>query len=526
MVVASRPRREAFDASEKPTILLHAQRIPATYAADFNLQNLSLLPVEVREVLVRLLAAFQKASPDAWLALVGGCARDLLHARVPSDFDVAIGGLPEKSVIPILRQHFPGRVRGVGRTHPVIKLRVPLGGGDGKAGPDRWEIDMVWEHAGALDPTVWRQLASRRDFTINSMAFRLAPEFDAAPELLDPFEGAADLARLCLRGVTDQSFTIDPLRVYRAAQMVARFELQVDPLTEQWIVEGVRSGQLDNLPRERVTQEWKSLLLRAERPSAGLEKLRKWGVLERLNPELTRLATTPQDVRYHPEGDVWEHTKMVVDQAARLVRELYPPATPFEREAVLFGALCHDLGKPYTTVEHQGQVTAYGHEAAGVIPAQAWLSRLTLSEETVQAVLTCVEQHMRPSSLTRCIDAGELSMRQQINVMRRLVRDVAAAGWRVFLTVCEADKRGRGFPDATTEPYRPAQVLNPLLVADPSSTLPLLRGRDLLELGHSAGRALGPILKGLEKARDEGIVSTREEALAWVQQHFPLRPRA
>jgi tRNA nucleotidyltransferase (CCA-adding enzyme) len=476
-----------------------------------SLDTMILLPPEVRTALFRLHTLLQEDQPSAWLALVGGTARDLLRGEIPTDLDLAAGGIPEKSLALLLRQYYPGKVRRVGKAHPILKLKTLPG----------WDIDLVWESEQAFSEELWRELCQRRDFTVNSMALLLPHE-----DLFDPCKGQSDLKKELLRATGPDTISQDPLRVYRAAQLVARLGYVVEPKTESAIRRVVDSGALETLPAERLTQEWKGLLLRPHQPSLGLEMLRQLGVFERAYPEFVRLWSTPQDLVHHPEGDVWVHTGLVVDQAARLVREAEPPFTPSEAETVMFGALCHDLGKPYTTVVNEGRVTAYGHEAAGVVPAAHWLSRLSLSNEVVRGVLTCVEQHMRPSSLARCIDAGELSARQQFNVTRRLTRDVSAAGWRVFLTVCEADKRGRGFADAATAPYRPAELLNPILQTDPHSSEPLIRGRDLLEMGYSAGRALGPLLKQVEKARDEGLIATRDEALAWVQANLPLKPRS
>jgi tRNA nucleotidyltransferase (CCA-adding enzyme) len=246
---------------------------------------------------------------------------------------------------------------------------------------------------------------------------------------------------------------------------------------------------------------------------------------------LAALAGVAQDPRWHPEGDVWVHTLMVVDAAAKLVRQPERGLSEEEVAIVLFGALLHDLGKPATTRTTDSGITAHGHEAAGHRPALQFLQRIRLGEAVEVGVLECVTEHMRPSQLTREMVSGKLSSRQSLNALRRLLKDVRKAGWKAFVALCEADKRGRGHPEERDLPYEPALHLNPLVdSADPEllSLDSLLQGKDLLAMGLEPGPRIGRLIAQVEQLRDGGLVATRSEALEWLREHLkegPVGPR-
>src|SRR5262249_17897236 len=181
----------------------------------------------------------------------------------------------------------------------------------------------------------------------------------------------------------------------RAVQLAARFELRVDPATAVLCA----SMPLGELPAERVFGEMEKLLLKARRPSLGLALLREWGLLPVVAPELVPLAATPQDPEWHPEGDVWTHTLLAIDQAAPLVDGLGTPRAL----AVMLGTLCHDLGKPPTTEMREGRLRSYGHEEAGLPPTAALLDRWNVHRlhgyDVRAQVLGLVGNHLKPGQL-------------------------------------------------------------------------------------------------------------------------------
>ena len=199
------------------------------------------------------------------------------------------------------------------------------------------------------------EAARRRDFTINAISWD--PLTDAYE---DPFNGRADLDRRVLRAVDLRTFGDDSLRVLRAIQFAARFEFTLDDATAALC----RSIPLDDLPAERVWGELEKLLLAAERPSIGLALALDLGVVDTILPELKPLVGCEQEPDWHPEGDVWTHTLMVIDKARELNADLDRP----QLIAVMLGAVCHDLGKPATTAIIDGRIRSMNHEEAGVAP--------------------------------------------------------------------------------------------------------------------------------------------------------------
>ncbi len=473
-----------------------------------------------------------RARPRVYL--VGGAIREILDQRPPHDFDLEVFGLSFEELEAGLVGTKVGSVHRCGRTFSILKWVIP------EVGSEPVDVSVA-------STTCALEASRRRDFTVNSMMW----DFDQR-QLLDPWDGYGDLKKRRLRMVDAVRFAEDPLRVYRAAQFASRLGYHLDPECRQLCIELNQTGQLDNLPKERLHEEWRKLVVVSEQPSLGLQMLKEWGVLARHYPELDVLSSIPQDPRWHPEGDVWIHTLLVVDAAAWVARRdgLDSKASSI----ALFGALCHDLGKATTTIREadselpQGfRVSAHGHEAAGVEPATCFLSKLCLGNQVDQAILECVSEHMRPGSLHKAWSRGELSPGQLRSAFRRLVKALPhclifeEAGFAAFMTVCEADKRGRGeegllsqqlwskcdeamlaernalrsLACANTELLRPLWGDSGSLK---SCSQTLLQGRDLLELGLKPGPLLGKLISTIERERDEGRIETREQAIEWVRQ--------
>jgi tRNA nucleotidyltransferase (CCA-adding enzyme) len=427
--------------------------------------------------------------PTARLLVVGGSVRDALRGHPSKDLDLEIVGATAEEVAAAV----PWPVQQVGRSYGVLLLQLEGLG---------W-LEVSVDPGGYQE---WENLCRRRDFTCNAIAWEVDSQ-----QLVDPLHGRADIEAGILRASSPTSLSSDPLRVWRAAQFCGRFEWTIAPELRAAIASVL--PEMAGLPRERVTREWEKLLIMPRRPGQALQLLDDWGVIERCYPELWALHGCEQEPEFHPEGDVWVHTLMVLDEAARLGREL-----PGEQRLILgLAALLHDLGKPATTKREHGRITAHGHEHAGIKPARAWFARHSFGEAIESAVLDCVGKHMRPMQLVREMDRGKMSPSQQVNALRRLVRDVSQVEWSTFLTLCEADQRGRALPAGE---YLPAQVFGELLREHPvleMARAELLRGRDLLALGIPPGKAVGTWIERVERARDEGELTTTEEALEWVR---------
>lgn len=450
-----------------------------------------------KQPLEPLLTWLAECWPEAVPLVVGGSVRDLMRGEQPRDLDVEVLGVERQALLASLP--FPWRE--VGRSFSHLLVQLP-------GSPEWLELSSEPGPPGSDLDAHWARLATRRDFTCNAMAWHLAQD-----RLIDPFAGREDIAQRQLRLAAPDSLQRDPLRVLRAAGFCARFGWRPEAETGNRLRQA--AAQLSGVARERISREWEKLLLRPAQPGEALQWLREWGALD---PELHALEGCPQDPEHHPEGDVWTHTILTLNAAARLSAELAAP----EALIVRLGALLHDLGKPSTTRLEESRWRALGHEKAGVEPASAWLGRLTFPQSTVESVLACVRHHMRPPLLLHDLNKGRLSTSQIVNALRRLLRDVAPCPWPLFFLVCEADARGRG---RQLERYQPAEVLIPLIQANPVEQLaarPLLQGRDLMQarLPIAPGPAMGAWLSRVEEARDRDEVTTPQEALDWLRRQL------
>jgi tRNA nucleotidyltransferase (CCA-adding enzyme) len=454
--------------------------------------------------------------------LVGGFVRDLLLGSGSHDADVEVHGVGAPALEALLEKAFPGRVNTVGRAFGIFKVHL-ADGTDLDVSLPRTESKTGAGHRGfevTGDPFLgFAAAARRRDFTVNALA--VDPRDGS---VLDAHGGLADLEARVLRAVDATTFPEDPLRVWRAFQLAARLRFSIEPATFALLERMVHSGALAELSRERVTDELRKLL-HAASPSLGLELARGTGALAATFPELDALASTPQDSEWHPEGDVWVHTLMVVDAAAAVVRRETWGLVDDEPAHVMLGALMHDVGKASTT-EHvvkdgRPRIVSPGHEAAGEPPAASILSRLTFGETAERAVLAIVRYHLSPGALFYALERGELDDRSYTNAVRKVLRRIHPVRWNVLLAACEADWRGRGFPGVATIPFDPGMrfaeaVASQKLDVEPAK--PLVQGRDVLALGIPAGPEVGRLIALVEDARDRGEITDRDEALVVLRR--------
>jgi len=460
--------------------------------------------------------------------IVGGYVRDQALGLDPKDADIEVYGVDPERLYALLEKVF-GKTKEVGKAFGVIK--VPIGDGleldvsiprrDSKAGKG---------HAGILaqsDPSMSvKEAARRRDFTVNTMAMN-----PLTGERHDPFDGMKDLRSKVLRVTDREQFQEDPLRVLRAVQFVARLEFSVDPESERLMREMVERGDLAELPPDRVTKELEKLLTKAPRPSVGFEFGRRIGLVERLFPEAEALVGVPQEPEWHPEGDVWVHTMMVVDAAAKIARR---DGLPLEQaRPLMLGALDHDFGKPATTEFLDGRIRSRGHEDAGEAPTRMMCERLTFKQDDVEAAVAIAVNHLKPGTLYRARLSNELDEKQYVNAVRKLVRRLGKTSWRVLLAASEADFRGRTIPGCDVDPYLPGKMLEETVVAhglDREAAKPLVQGRDLITVfglkakDRTGSPIFGTILAAVEAARDDGRVETREQALAFVRDYLYNNP--
>ena len=348
--------------------------------------------------------------------LVGGSVRDQLLGLSTKDRDwVVVGASPEQ----MLRQGF----RSVGKDfpvflHPKTNEEYALARTERKTAPGYKGFAV---HA-APYVTLEQDLA-RRDLTINAIAQT------ADGKLIDPYNGQQDLKDKILRHVSP-AFSEDPVRVLRIARFAARFNFSIADETKVLIQDMVDSKELDHLVAERVWQELAKALA-TEQPSLFFTTLRGACALKSLFPEVDRLFGVPQVPKWHPEVDTGIHVMMVIDQAAKLSKDI----------AVIFAALCHDLGKGTTPADVLPQ--HIGHEARSIELTQQLCLRLRVPKDIHNLAVKVAEYHthmhllmeLKPKTILKVIDALDAYRKPE--------------QFEQYLLASEADFRGRpGYEDA------------------------------------------------------------------------------
>lgn len=461
------------------------------------------IPDELRAILSGL-------RPAGRPRLVGGSVRDWLLGHESFDFDIEVAGLGYEALHRLLAPY--GATDVVGRSFGVIKLRT------GKFEYDfslpRRESKTGAGHRGFAvepDPTLSdRDAAARRDFTLNAIAYD--PFTDS---LIDPLEGEKDLRAGILRH-TGPAFVDDPLRVLRAFQFAARFDLTLAPETAA-LCRSI-TNTFHELPVERIWHEWDKWAVKGTHPFRGLKVLEQSGWLPHF-PELAALRDCPQEPEWHPEGDVFDHTGYCLESLVKL--PAWQDAGPAKRRLLSFAVLTHDFGKPSTTkrMERRGVMrwTSLGHEAAGVAPAGHFLATLGAPQDLATEVGPLVMHH-----LAHHHSRNGLYTDTQV---RRLARKLIPATIDDLCTVMIADSRGRPplhSPDvlAYIERLRARARQLSLQHAAPH---PMIQGRHLVARGLNPSPVFKPILDAAFEAQLDGVFTDESGATTWLQNHLRHR---
>jgi tRNA nucleotidyltransferase (CCA-adding enzyme) len=454
---------------------------------------------EVPPVVNRIATAVSERGGRA--LIVGGWVRDQLLGRPNKDIDIEVFRMSADHLHSLLNEIGP--VNTVGESFTVYKVEeidVSLPRVESKIGRGHRAFAVTG------DPTLSpREAARRRDFTINAISWD-----PLTGELEDPFNGQQDLQRRLLKVVDEDTFADDSLRVLRGVQFVARFGLTVDPSSAALM----KAIELDDLPAERVWGEIEKLLLQARRPSIGLRLALDLGVIHRLFPEIEALVGCAQEPEWHPEGDVWVHTLMVVDEARSRIDDLEHPG----QVTVMLGALCHDLGKPPTTAVIDGRIRSMDHEQAGVAPTGRLLDRLNVHSiagfDVRGQVLGIVAHHLKPLAFFKAVPrAGD-------GAFRRLALKVDL---ELLARVAQSDCLGRdgSFDCAGIQWFlERARALG----VEHEAPAPLVMGRHLLALGVEPGPQLGAILRQVYEQQLDGRVTTVEEGTRAAREILAAAP--
>lgn len=433
--------------------------------------------INIPKVLKQILIALQEENIKP--LLVGGCVRDSLLEIPCKDYDVELFGIETLNDVELILKRF-GNIKQVGKSFGVLTLKIDSYDFDFALA--RIEKKVASGHRGfevINDKNLKYDKASlRRDFTINSIAYDFFEK-----RLIDPNNGIKDLENKVLRHIKDDTFIEDPLRVYRAIQFCARFDLSLDKKSSQLCKQMVQRGDLEELPKERVYEEFKKLFLKSSKPSIGLELLDSLGCLKHF-PELEALKGCIQDNEYHPEGDVWIHTLMTVDELAKILEESNIE-DEYRKLYLFYAILCHDLGKPFCTQITDGRVTSHKHEALGIEPTISFLSRLTNEKKFIDLITPLVKNHLAPFQLYLAESSLKAVKRLSLKVN---IEDLCL--------VCLADCLGRDIKDKEKCPKATSWLLEKAkeLNIENEALKPLVQGRDLIALGLKPSKEFKRIL--------------------------------
>jgi poly(A) polymerase len=456
--------------------------------------------------------------------LVGGCVRDLLLGREPADYDVATDAKPDEVMRIFPETYAVGAQFGVvlvpipeserepqnqSASHSAKDSQTPREG-DGDRGSGLVDEHLLGHHHKACvevatfrcdvgysdgrhpdevrfsrDP---REDVQRRDFTINGLL--LDP---LKNEVLDFVGGQHDLKAQIIRAIGDPSlrFGEDKLRMLRAVRFAVRFEYTIEPATFAAIRQ--LAPQIHQVSRERVRDELTHMLTEGHARQA-FELLDETGLLREVLPEIETMKGVEQPPEFHPEGDVYVHTLLLLEKL--------PQPCPL---TLAWGALLHDVGKPPTFRRAPDRIRFDDHVGVGVKMAEAICRRLRFSNEETKQILALVDKHMRFGDVERMKDSTFKKFIRLPHFDQHL---------ELHRLDCESSHRSLRLFEFTREKMAqlpPAEV----------RPKPLIAGDDLIAAGYEPGPAFKEILGLVEDAQLEGRLRTKDEAMRFVREHFP-----
>jgi poly(A) polymerase len=431
----------------------------------------------------------------------GGCVRDLLLGVAPKDYDVATSAAPDE-VIGLFAKTFA-----VGAHFGVVLVCETVDGAEIATEVATFRNDGAYSDGRRPDAVRFssepREDVLRRDFTINGML--LDPELyeatgNAAAATLDFVRGREDLAAGVVRAIGDPNlrFGEDKLRMLRAVRFAARLRFTIDPVTAAAMRQ--RAGEIELVSAERVRDELTRILTEGG-AARGFALLHEAGLLEQVLPEVERLRGVAQPPEFHPEGDVWVHTMLLLEKL------------PAGCSATLaWGALLHDIGKPATfqppnPAAPGDRIRFNGHVEVGMRIAEVILARLRLSNDDAEQILALVKNHMR---------FGDI-LQMKASTLKRFLR------LPKFEEHLELHRLDAGSAHGDMRLYEFARAQYEAEPAEEHRAAPLLTGRDLIAAGYRPSPQFKEMLTLAEDAQLEGAATTADEALALVRARFPVR---
>ncbi|MGO9324924.1 MAG: CCA tRNA nucleotidyltransferase [Terracidiphilus sp.] len=456
---------------------------------------------EQLEAALRILETLRARGYEAYFA--GGCVRDLLLGREPADYDVATSATPD-----VVLDLFP-RTFAVGAHFGVVLVAPESEDAGFVTEVATFRSDLSYSDGRHPDGVHYTKTAEedvrRRDFTINGLLLDplrgggVLDEIAGDPKhlrsaVLDYVGGLADLDAGVVRAIgrAEQRFEEDHLRMLRGVRFAARFEFELESETKR----AIRSlaPKIHAVSRERVRDELTKMLTEGHARRA-FELLDETGLLKEVLPEIARMKGVEQPPQFHPEGDVWVHTLMLLEQ-------LEPGCS----ETLAWGALLHDVGKPPTFKRAPDRIRFDGHVEMGVAMGAEICRRFRFSNEETRQVLALIENHMRfmdaqrmkESTLKRFFRLERFEEHLALHRMDCLAASGNLENWEF------ARERFSSMPEAVVRPK------------------PFITGRELIAAGYPPGMRFREMLRAAEDAQLEGTVATAEEALMLVRERFPL----
>ncbi len=423
----------------------------------------------------------QKAGFAAFFA--GGCVRDTLLGISPKDYDIATSARPEEVQSLFARTYAVGAHFGViivlesGYEFQVATFRA-----DGIYLDGRHPVGVTYS-----DP---RQDAERRDFTINGMFYD-----PLRAEVIDYVHGRDDLQARLIRAIGNpaERFREDRLRLLRALRFSATFGFEIEPAT--WAAIRENASEIHAVSSERIREELVRIFLSPARVR-GFDLLDASGLMAQILPEIETLKGCEQPPQFHPEGDVYVHTRRML--------ELLPEEVSLP---LVFSVLFHDIGKPptFSIDPAEGRIRFSGHDKVGAEMTVGIMERLRFSREEIDATVEAVANHM--------VFKDVQSMR-----IAKLKRFMARPHFTDELELHRVDcASSHGMLDN----YEFLKAKREEFANEPLIPPPLITGRDLLAQGWKPGPAIGEILEAAQTRQLEGTLTSREEALAWIQRDHP-----
>ena len=438
--------------------------------------------MQPREAAHRICRTLREAGHQAYL--VGGCVRDLLLKREPDDFDVATDATPDR-----VQELFPGSIAvgarfGVvivvaeGAEVEVATFRSDIGYSDGRH-PDR----VVYSRNPEED-------ARRRDFTINGLL--MDPQ---SGEVLDFVGGRADLAAGVIRAIGEPAtrFAEDKLRMVRAVRFAARFGYAIAPATFAAIPP--LAAEIRRVSAERLRDDLTRLLIEGA-ARRGFELLKESGLLQPLLPEVARMKGVEQPPQFHPEGDVWIHTRMMLEGL-----------TAGCATTLAWGVLLHDVGKPPTFAPPSGpgeRIRFDGHVEVGTRMAEEICRGLRFSNDDTEQIVALVANHLRFKDV----------FQMRLATLKRFVRlprfEEHLELHRLDCLASHGNLEAYEFVRRFLAETPPDQVRPPRLIS----------GEDLARMGLLPGPLFREILQAVEDGQLDGRLTSREQALAFVRSKY------